>query len=58
MANIFPKEAKNSAVYFAIPLSSAKRNATSELNGKRVAAKKALRKRLSSAIEYSIQLKR
>ena len=50
MARIFPVEAKKSAVSAGISFSKATRNATSELKGKIVAAKKAQTKRLSSAI--------
>ena len=50
MANIFPLEAKSSAVDFDIPEDKAAINATSELNGRTVAAKKAETNRASSAI--------
>lgn len=50
MARILPLEAKRSALASGIPLERAATKATSELNGKMVAAKKADRKRVSSAM--------
>ncbi|MDD5400536.1 MAG: hypothetical protein PHQ93_05040 [Sulfurimonas sp.] len=50
MARIFPLEAKISAFAFDISLAKAARNATSELNGKIVAAKKADKKSVISAM--------
>ncbi len=50
IAKIFPLEAKKSAFCGGIELCSAPRNATSEENGKIVAAKNAKKKSVSSAI--------
>lgn len=50
MARIFPLEAKISAFDSDIPLERAATNATSELKGRIVAAKKADKKRVSSAM--------
>lgn len=55
---MLPKEAKKSACSCGIPFSKATRNASSELKGKIVAAKKALKKRVISAMQYSRLLKR
>ena len=46
-----------SALKAGIPFSKATINASSELNGKIVAAKKALKKRASSVMQYSQLLK-
>jgi hypothetical protein len=54
IASIFPDEAKTKALRVGIPSSKAKRRATSELKGRIVAAKKAEKKRVSSAIQYSL----
>lgn len=53
MAKIFPVEAKISAVRSGISLAKAATNATSELKGKIVAAKKAEVNKASSAMKYS-----
>ena len=50
IAKIFPLEAKDKAVKVGTPFSKARRNVTSEEKGTMVAAKKAERKRASSAI--------
>ncbi|MFA5234874.1 MAG: hypothetical protein WC390_10785 [Sulfurimonas sp.] len=50
MASTFPQEAYMSASDFGMSFESAAINATSELNGKIVAAKKADKKSVSSAI--------
>lgn len=50
MASIFPLEANISASDFDMPFEIAATNATSELKGKIVAAKKAAKKSVSSAI--------
>ncbi|WP_170175800.1 hypothetical protein [Sulfurimonas crateris] len=50
IARIFPLEAKRSAFNSGIPLERAATKATSELKGNIVAAKKADRKRVSSAM--------
>ena len=54
MAKTFPAEAEIRAICFAIPLSKAIKNVASELNGKIVAAKKADKKSVSSAMRYSL----
>jgi len=50
IAKIFPQDATKRAVNFDIPFSSARRNATSELNGNTVAAKKAQKKSATSSM--------
>jgi len=50
MARIFPLEAKIRAFSFGISLAKAATNATSELKGKIVAAKKADKKSVNSAM--------
>ena len=58
MAKIFPLDADIMACEIDIPFSKASKNATSELNGRMVAAKKAEKQRAISAIKYSLSLKR
>ena len=50
MAEMFPSDAKRSAVYFGISFSKATTSATSELKGRIVAAKKAEKNKASSEI--------
>lgn len=54
MASIFPLEANMSAFDFDISFERAARNAISELKGKIVAAKKADKKRATSAMFSSL----
>ncbi len=54
MASILPTDAKSSPLRRGIPLFSANKKVASEDKGKIVAAKKADRNRLSSAILYSL----
>ncbi len=53
IANIFPAEAKNIALTIGISLAKAATKAISEEKGSIVAAKKAEKKRASSAMKYS-----
>jgi len=55
MAKTFPLEAKIIAFKNGISFAKAAINATSDEKGKMVAAKKAEKKRASSAILYSLQ---
>lgn len=57
MASIFPLEANKRADDFDMSLAKAARNATSELKGRIVAAKKAQKKSAISAMRYSRLLK-
>ena len=54
MAEIFPNEAKNMALKTLISLFKATTKATSELKGKIVAAKKAEKRSVISAMKYSL----
>ena len=54
MANIFPLEAKMSAVDFDMSVDRAATNATSDEKGRIVAAKNAEAKRANSEMRYSL----